>query len=232
MKHRHYFLPTPLRMFIYCCTFVVVGSRALASDVRFDPADDHLIPVQYRFDASYQRLLGNKLFVTRANLGRITVLPGHATEGETTIALHFSDKDSDSTMLTMTRAERNLWSSKFGQDPRFRKAPSPRVRRCDAPFPQAAATRVSNAFKKAVGKTRELNNQNNVVTIDSTDIVFSIEETEGRQSYGLLTAYAAGKNGAAMRRLTELLERYCETPPAQRFELLKKIEEQAARVGN
>ena len=219
-------------MFIYCCMFVVVASRALALDARFDPADDHLIPVQYRFDHSYERLLGNTLFLTRANLGRITVLPGHATEGETTMALHFSDKGSDATMLTMTRAKRNLWSSKFGQDPRFTKAPSPRVMRCDAPFPKATATRVSNAIKKAVIQTRELNNRNNLVTIDSTDVVFSIEEPEGRRSHGLLTAYAAGKNGAAMRRLTELLQRYCETTPTQRLDLLKKIDEQAARVGN
>ena len=231
MKFRQ-FLPTPLRRFIYCCTFVVLGSRALASDARFDPADDHLIPVRYRFDHSYERLVGNRLFVTRANLGRITVLPGHATDGEATIALYSSDKDSDATMLTMTRADRNLWSSTFGQDPRFTKAPSPRVTRCDAPFPKETAARVSNAIKKAVVQTRELNNQNNVVTIDSTDVVFSIEARDGRRSHGLLTAYAAGKNGAAMRRLTELLQRYCETTPAQRLELLKRIEKQAARVGN
>ncbi|MEY2482182.1 MAG: hypothetical protein QOK24_710 [Verrucomicrobiota bacterium] len=199
---------------------------AYGASEKFDSADDHLIPVEYRFDQSYQALVSSRLFVGRANL-RIVTLPSHATEGETVVALCSHCQETAETRVTVTRAERSLWSAKFGQDPKFTHGPAPKVRRCDAAIPNSLAEVIFKAVKKMVDETRALRNRENVVVLDSTDTVFSIEGSDGRRSQGLLTPYAAGKNGAAMRRLTDFLMKYCESQPSLRPPFLKKIKTEA-----
>ena len=202
---------------------------ASAANDKFDRADDHLIPVEYRFDQSYQALVSRRLFLNRANL-RIVTLPSHATEGETVVALCSHCQEAPETKVTVTRAERSLWSAKFGQDPTFTHGPPPKVARCDAAIPNSSAEVIFRAVKKMVNETRALRNRNNLVILDSTDTVFSIEGPDGRRSEGLLTPYAAGKNGAAMRRLTAFLHEYCEAALPHRAALLTKIETEARNL--
>lgn len=214
---------------IQTVTYFVLGLAfvlpASAAQDKFDPADDHLIPVEYTFERSYQELVSSMLFQSRANL-RIVTLPSRPTEGETVVALCSQCQATPETKVTLTRAERSLWSAKFGRDPKFTHGPPPKITRCDAAIPTSSAEVIFRAVKKMVDETRPLRNRNNVVIIDSTDTVFSIE-AGNRQSQGLLTPYAAGKNGAAMRRLTDFLKQYCESEPPRRFALLKRIETEA-----
>jgi hypothetical protein len=215
---------------ILACLVIALGmnARGLAVDFKFDPADDHLIPVGDRMNSSYESVLRRRLFVTRANLGRIIVLPSNATEGETAVSL-YSDAAGES-RVTLTRAKRNLWWAEFGKDPDFRKGPAPGVTRVNASIPPEVGERIFQALRRAILRTRPLRNQNNTVIVDSTAIVFVTNGENERRRYGLLTPYAAGKNGESMRRLTALLQQYCDASTAQRVALLRKIEAQVARL--
>jgi len=213
---------------VYLVLALIPVTPLSAANDKFDPVDDHLIPVEYRFDQSYQKLISTKLFVTRANL-QIVTLPAHATKGESVVALCFECQATPDTKVTVTRADRSFWSATFGQDPKFTKGPAPKISRCDAPIPTPSAEAIFKAVKKMVNETRPLRNRNNVVILDSTDTVFSIE-ANGRQSQGLLTPYASGKNGAAMRRLADLLQQYCASAPSHRAALLKGIETEARNL--
>ena len=207
---------------------MVICNVALAKDRRPHTDDDHMIPVNGRIEVAYEKLLNRRLFVTRANYARIVTLASPASVGELAIAIYSKRNNENEAWITITRAERNLWAAEFGEDPSFPKVPAVKVTRRDASFPTSTATAVSTAIGRMLDQSRPLS-KNGRIIVDATDIEFSLEKQQGRRVRALLTPDAQGPQTSALRRLTRLIEEYCEAPPAMQPNIAKQIETEAKR---
>lgn len=207
-----------------------ICSAAFANDRRPRTDDDHLIPIGGRIELAYERLLNQRLFVTPANYARILNLASPASVGEFAISIYSKRKNADEVWITTTRAERNLWYAEFGKDPDFPKKPAVKVARCDALFPQSIAVAVSEAIERMLRQSRPFSKSGRII-VDATDVEYSVENQEGKRIRALLTPDSHGKRSDALRRLTQLLEEYCEGSPAGQAALEKKIEAEARRLG-
>lgn len=212
------------------CVLVTISRDALAVSPQPQADDDHLIAANGRIDRAYEKLLNRRLFVTPANYARIVTLASPASLGEFAIAIYSKKgNDPDDVWITSTRAERNLWAAEFGGDPNFPKKPTIKIARRDFSFPKSTAVTVSNAIKRMLDASRPLSQSGRIV-VGATKIEFSVENQEGKPVRALLTPDTQGKKTAALRRLTQLLEEYCEGPPAGQSALEKKIGAEARRL--
>jgi hypothetical protein len=204
-------------------------NAAWSDDRRPGSADDHLIPMNGRIDAPYEKLLNRKLFITPANYTRIVVLSSPASIGELAVSIYSKGNNADEVGITITRAERNLWAAEFGGDPSFPKVPAVNVARCDALLPKMTATVVSGAIKRMVDGSRPLSRSGRII-LDATDIVFSVEDREGKRAEAVLTPDSHGKKSTALRQLVQLLQSYCQAKPAAKPSLSKKIDLEARNL--
>lgn len=218
-----------LKTFVCFALFGTVSTGALAASHDPEPnVDDHLVPLEGWFEPAYKGLLARKLFVTRANYARIVEFPPLPSEGESSVAIYSKTNDPEGTLITRTKGERNLWSAEFGTDPSFPKGV--KVTRCDAWFPKSTAVAVQEAVKRMLDQSRPLENPRNAIIVDAPITEFSVEDPKRGREGAFLTPYAAGKTGAALRKIAQLLAEYCDTKPVHRAALAKRIEAEAERL--
>jgi hypothetical protein len=190
--------------------------------------DDHLIPIEGWPGPAFKELLTRKLYVTPANYARIVEFPAVSSEGEVSVAIYSRAGDLDGAFLTRTRGENTFWSAESGSDPNFSK--DIKVVRCDAAFPKSTAVALHGAVKRMVDQSRPLENPHNTIILDARVTEFSFEDPQRGPVGGFLSPYASGKTGAALRRISRLLIEYCDSKPAKRASLAKRIEREAQRL--
>ncbi len=214
----------------FCLIAAFATSSVLAGEHEKSGLYDHLVPIDGLLEPAYQTLLSQKLFVTPANFTRIAILPSAASKGEVAVAI-YSDpsKAEENAFITCTRAEKNLWYAASDENGVLSRDIPFQIARFDAPFPKAVATAVSKGVRRMLSQSQP-EPQTNKVLVDGTDIEFSIDDPASGPVRGLLTPYARGNNGTALRRLTEMLEAYCEATPVNRKRLVKKIEAKAKQL--
>lgn len=184
--------------------------------------NDHLMPVDGILDPAYYALLTRKLFLTPANFGRILDLPSGGSE--IVFAIHSKQLgSSEQVFITCTRPDQELWFAGSDEQFRFTKDPFVHVTRVDVLFPKSAAVAVSEGIKRVLAQRRPPT-KGNIVTVDGRAIEFSMEDQKRVGTRGILPPFARGKNGAALRRVTDLLRKYCEAKPAHQADLAKRIE--------
>lgn len=215
---------------LYFFTLVGLCGEAFGGISRLkSTTNDHLEPPDERFEPAYRKLLSRKLFTTPANYVRIVDLPSPASVGETSIAIYSKPDKPDEILITSTKAARNLYYAAFSDDPNSPKDPPMEITRCDASFPKFAADAITEGIRRTLANTHPRKKGDSII-LHGTEIEFSIDDRLGRNVRGLLTPYAKGKTGAALRRLTELLEKYCKTKSENRAVLVKEIESQARHL--
>jgi hypothetical protein len=187
---------------------------------------DHLVPSDERIDPAYRKVISQRLFVTRANYARIMELPSPASVGESVVAIYSNEQNLDEAYITYTRAERNLYYAAFAGDPSFPNDPAIKIARCDAPFSKPVATAVSAAIKHLLAQSHP-RRKSNLIILHGTDVEFAVEELGRGSVRGLLTPYAVGKNGATLRRLVQLIKKYCHANSVRRAVLAKQIKAHA-----
>lgn len=212
---------------LWLLCFLGVTAVAAEPDSKLN-VDDHLIPIEGWLDPAYKELLTRRLFLTPANYARLVEFPSLPSLGEISVAIHSEPGDPGEVFITRTRGERNLWSAEFASEPSASK--EVKISRCDAPFPKSTAMAVRKAVRQALEKVSPLENPNNAIIVDATVVEFSIEEPQRGRTAAFLSPYAIGRTGAALRKITELLTRYCDTKPTERPELVKQIENEARRL--
>lgn len=190
--------------------------------------DDHLIPIPGWPDAAYKESLSRKLFVTPANYARIVEFPAVTSIGEVSVAIYSKAGDLDGAFLTRTKGERSFWSGEGRSD--LSSPKDIKVVRCDASLPKSTAVAVQGAVKRMLAQSRPLENPSNSIILDAKVTEFSIEDPQRGRVGAFLSPYAVGKTGAALRRLSRLLVEYCDSGPAKRATLAKRIEIGAQRL--
>lgn len=217
-----------LETFVYFCIFAGLSNSLTAYSRANQDENDHLMPIEGYLEPAYQTLLSHKLFLTPANYARIVILPS-GTEGESAIAIYSKPRVADEVFITRTKAERNLWQAAWQLNTNLAKVPAVNITRLDRPFPKHVAAIVSESIRQVIAKRRPLTKTNRII-VDGTDIEFSIQSRDREAFTGLLTPDAKGKNGNALRRLTELLEQYCGAKLSDRENLTNKIQAEARNL--
>jgi hypothetical protein len=205
-----------------------LASSAVARERASSEYNDHLVPLDGIVEPSYQTLLSQKLFVTRGDLVRIVILPSAASKGEVAIAIYSNSKTgADSVTVTCTKAKRNLWYAASDQNRGLSKNTSSiEIERSDAVFPNALAATVVKGATRMLNQCKPLDKTSDTF-VDGTDIEVLIDSSPNKRVRGLLTPHARGRNGSALRELTEMLERYCKATSEDKKQLLRKIEGKA-----
>ena len=224
---------TEIPTWLFCLCFIATFANApvLANERAKSDDSDHLVPIDGLLEPAYQALLSKKLFVTPGNFTRIAILPSAASKGEVAIALYSkpTTKSEENVFITCTKAEKNLWYAASNENGVLSKDTSVEIARFDAPFPKSVAMTIVKGVRRMLAQ-RQPPTKTNKVIVDGTDIEVSIDDGTSRPVQGLLTPYARGNNGSALRRLADMLEIYCENRTVNRERLIKKIEAEASRL--
>ena len=172
---------------------------------------------------NYVMLLQKKLYMTRANFGRIAILPSTATNGETVLSLHSDGRQPDQAMITCTKAASNLWSEAHALNVDLKLEPRVRVRRIDVPITKTLAIAIADEMSALLEKTRRSGMTNQIV-VDGTDFLVSLDSATGQHREGVLRPDSTGANSTALRRLAFMLDQYCTTDDRARSGVASKIE--------
>jgi hypothetical protein len=201
-------------------------------------SDDHLVQPYSDRDwgaPGYASSLQKKLVLTTADYGRVLVRPSPASIGEYVISVYSADSGKEA-HITLTRAGRNLWyqhsyqkEKTVSDDPYASSAPI-KVTRIDATLPVSTARAIRSAWAEMLrGTAGKWPGQGNRIVLDGTDIEFSLIDG-GKKMTGVIAAGATGKNTLQLRKLSELLERYCTAPPSQRRSIASQMETKAKHL--
>jgi len=185
---------------------------------------DYLIPVDDMIQSDYYALLRRKLFVTPAHFARVVDL----SSGDNEVVLAIYRAGSNRAQITYTRPDKLLWEVGGDSQSRFVKDPSVSVRRIDVPFPQSLALSVVAALEHLLAECRPPMKTERVI-VDGRMVEFTVA-SGGHIARGLLDNYARGPKGQGLNRLTDLLERYCQRPAAQRPSIEQQINTEAAKL--
>jgi hypothetical protein len=192
---------------------------------------DHLIPIGEIIPADYYALLQRKLFVSPADFARVVDLPPGGQE--VVVAIYtVRSRSKEGVQITYTRCDKVLWDVGRDGQGNVTKEPSVSVKRLDAPFPKQLALTVNRAFKRALAerRPRPAPRDTDVVTVDGSLVEFSVSGDQRRTARGLLTPDARGKKAQTLHHLKDLLERYCQTPAADRASVGQQIAVAAAKI--
>lgn len=217
---------------------IAIFLQACAHSGRASASDDHLVQPYFDRDwgaPGYASLLQKKLFLTAADYGRVIVRPSPASIGEYAISVYSADSEKDA-HITLTRAGRNLWYQRSYQrektvsdDPYASSAPI-KVTRIDATLPVSTALAIRAAWAEMLrGTAGKWPGRGDRIVLDGTDIEFALIEG-GKKMTGVIAAGATGKNTLQLRKLSELLERYCTASPSQRSSIASEIETKAKHL--
>lgn len=180
-------------------------------------------------DPAYERLLVKRLFLGAPDLLRIVAITPSA-RGESGIAIQERIDGSGNMLLTWAQAKSNLWSAAVDTNRHIVRNPAIGINRLEVRLPRSAALAVIEGMKRALQRTGPPAKTENVI-VDGTffEISVSVQE-KGGPTRGLLNDNAYGKDITPLRRLIQVLEAYCHAKPAQRPELLKKLQSAAADI--
>ncbi len=203
-------------------------------------APDHLVPPYEDRDSGvrgYASFLERHLFLTPATYGRVLVQLSPASFGEYSLSV-YPNPQAGVVRVTLVRASRNVWSylsdKKHGHavpavhEP-WEVAPL-RFHRSDATLSMSAGAALRAAFAAMLQDTRgRYPGYSGGVIVDGYDIEFSLAE-RGMMMRGVITANVSGKNVSELRKLVDLLERYCQAQSARQASLAGEIERKARLI--
>jgi hypothetical protein len=173
------------------------------------PFQDHLLPVKGEVDDSYMGTLKRKLFVTRADFGRITSL-GDGNSGEWSLAIH-TDKNSKNYIATCTRADYNLGTATWALNPNRVDESAIKINRMDSPIARSTAEAVLRALHVLLRSRakREATGRATDITFDGLRVIFFVP-TDINPSQGLMVPESRGPRIQKALELEELARVYCE----------------------
>ena len=190
---------------------------------------DHLIPVNDIVDPAYERLLVKKLFGNSRDIVRIIAMTSSAS-GESAMAIREGMDGSGNMLLTWAQAKRNLWSAAVDTDRKIVRDPAIDIARWQVPVPTAVATAIIERMKRSLQRTGPPAKTERVI-LDGTlyEISMSPKEMRG-PTRALLNDTAHGPEITALRRLIQLLEAYCGAKPAERPEILRRLQTAVGKI--
>jgi hypothetical protein len=203
-------------------------------------APDHLVPPYEDRDwgvRGYASTLKKHLFLTPATYGRILVLPSAGSIGEYSLSI-YPNPQGAVVRVTLVRASKNVWSDLSAKvashaapavhEP-WEVAPL-RFHRSDATLSMSAGAALRAAFAAMLQHTRgRYPGYSGGVIVDGTDIEFSLAE-RGMTMRGVITPNVSGTNVSELRKLVDLLERYCQGQSARQASLAAEIERKARLI--
>lgn len=191
--------------------------------------NDHLNPVRSDLETGYRKFLADFLFITPGDVLRIVRLPSAASDGESAISI--SSRSTGVVFdITYTKANRNIWCAASELDGGFARRPTLDVRRRDATLLRSTAELIATKIRRAIERRAPIVKMGRI-PIDGTEIMFSTTDQNGKEFTAMLDPIAEGRRSYALRRLEDLLRRYCEAEPAARGKLQQDIEVEAKAVG-
>jgi hypothetical protein len=210
---------------------VAVATAASVSTHRLEAqTTDHLVFASTDgLTLRYQRLVAQELYKTPSDLGRVVVCPSF--EGEFALSIYSTNRNSDLAVLALVRAKKNIWYAASHLDHDLRVNPHVPVKRVNATIKRRVAFEVAEAISHAIARTQPLA-PTEAVRVDGTSILFfapAHAKTKVRSAE--LDTAAEGELSEALRRLVNLLEKYCSSSDAARQQVSREIETQARLVG-
>ena len=212
------------RVFSSALSLVVLAHGVVAAT-----SEDHLVP---RFPDSswgvpgYYALLQKKLFLTRADYGRVLLLQSFT--GECALAVYPSG--SNTAYVTCTKADEDLWQQRSSalysvpKDPAADKRQI-HITRVDAPLTISTAVAIRDALAAMLRHTAPYRAGGPIV-VDGTYIEFSLARAD-ETVIGAVIPGMHSKNTSELAKIAYMLKTYCTTPSHQRIALAAQIETRA-----
>jgi hypothetical protein len=216
-----------LRVFSSALSLLVLADSVVATT-----SEDHLVP---RFPDSawgvpgYYTLLQKKLFLTRADYGRVLLL--QSLTGECALAVYSSG--SNGAYVTCTKADEDLWqqrSSALYAVPKNPAADKRRIHitRVDAPLAISTAVAIRDALAAMLRQTVP-NRVGGPIVVDGTYIEFSLAAAD-KTMIGAVIPGMHSKNTSELAKIAYMLKTYCTAPSDQRSALAAQIETRAKNL--
>ncbi len=209
------------------------GSIFFASfTARCGSNEDHLRPLALERNQSYRNVSLAKLAPTRFDCGRAFTLPAFKPESCVSVYSSSSGTPRHVYFVTYATLHESLWQRTDGGN-QPEKAAGLRVDRLDAEIPAKTAELIRQVWRGMLEGTRKAkvpsSNAWNTISIDGTDVEFSIERPNARALYGTLNVSLPipGEKTKELVKLSELLADYCKAKPAERSRVATEIDRQA-----
>jgi hypothetical protein len=222
IDHHAFMLRVSVAISLVAWVLSVSVTAAERSGASRDKIEDHLLPVSPKVDEDLRAAYAKKLFVTRANYGRLLIQPPF--EGECAISVYSKDNRF---YVTLTRATRSLAQATVDQ----RRSDAIHIARTDAEIPKSTAVAIQRAWQGMLSTTRSYDTIHHEVVLDAENFEFSLTDSSAGQVFGQAPA-KQGKLVAALIRIGKLLIRYCEGASSDRQKLIKQIQADATRLAH
>jgi hypothetical protein len=171
--------------------------------------------------------------VTKADCGRLIVIPSPASVGEESVAVWSTPSGF---RATYTKASRNIWyATMWRNDPDYglnRHGPI-KVSRVDVDIPVSTTLAIRRAWTEMLRRTAPLgpSTDSERVVVDATSYEFLLND--GRQTLvGVTIGGMTGKKTSELRRIGGLLIDYCRSGPARRTSIAQQIEARANHLSS
>lgn len=196
---------------------------------------DHLDPVHLEWNQNYRKLALSKLCVTRFDCGRTFTLPAFTPESCVSV-YSAANKGPRKYFVTYSEPEDSLWQRTDGGN-RPRSAHGLKVQRIDADIPAETAEVLKKVWDRMLGDVRPENGSSSpsgwrMISVDGTDVEFSIERPNTRPFYGTLNVSLPppGKKTKQLISLSNALIDYCKATPQKRPAIAERIDRDAKRL--
>jgi hypothetical protein len=209
------------------------GSIFFASfTARCGSDEDHLRPADLERNQSYRKVSLAKLAPTKFDCGRAFTLPAFTPESCVSVYSSSSATGRDVYFVTYVTSQESLWQRTDGGN-RPEKAAGLTVHRLDTEIPAKTGELIKQVWRRMLEGTRKAkvpsSNSWHTISIDGTDVEFSIERANARPLYGALNVSlpAPGKKTKELVRLSKLLTVCCKAKPAERPRIANEIDREA-----
>jgi hypothetical protein len=195
--------------------------------------DDRLLPFTRFFSEDLRPVLEKKLLVTSANYGRMIRMHGPPDVGDSAVSVYCEEGGADATrcQVTLTKAKKNLdyvFAQNREQKDPLRSVNEVQIIRKDADIPKTTATAFRNCLRAMIPEDGDHRLRPPTIS-DDDRIEFWLAESNAIPRKGERSEHP-GNRIKTLVSIGDLLAQYCETPRRQREVIVKKIEEEAARV--
>lgn len=208
---------------------ILLVSR-IDSDGATKSISDHLVPFEEAADAetpeaAYETLWRQKLLVTPGEIARSVHLPG--TVGvETAVSVYRSPFSEGEYWVTATQTSESLWACVAPDAARPIDSNSIKVVELKARLPETTALALQKVWRAMLLGVREPPKSTEMLLEGSTEI-FSAAAADGRVLIGQFQGLGQ-RNTAALSTLANLLLQYCDSPEAERVDIVGKIDKAAS----
>jgi hypothetical protein len=217
-----------LKLLFTSIVVAVMASSVCAQRPEVRAGDDLVFASTDALRLRYDKLVAQNLYKAPFDFGRAVVYPPF--EGEFVLAIYSAAGNADLAVVALVTAQKNIWYAASRLDQDLRINPNVSVKTVKVTIKRRVALAVAEAIGYAVARTRP-SVPTERVTVDGTRILFfapAHAKTKIRSAE--LDPMSEGDLSQALRRLVNLLEKYCSSSDAARQQISMEIEGQARLI--